>query len=220
MGGFVATPCCCTDVSTDGHTESVQLVTASPAVDEGFSASRLGGQFTMCVQHHPQDAGFNIDITDGVSLVIVDIKRTTVSPKGGGNPNLTLQPHDRIIQANGLSGDAAALMKELRSADTWELTVQRPTEFQAVVNRQGYDSLGLELQFAPNGTTLMIAGVSKGPIQDWNAKSKTHEIGKYDRIVEVNGTRGVSRDLLHAAKAEEVLRLSVLTYTSDLLEIA
>lgn len=57
------------------------------------------------------------------------------------------------------------MLAELRANESWTLTVQRPAEFRVTIDRTGLSTLGLDLQYAPNGSSLLVCGVSDGPIQ-------------------------------------------------------
>mmetsp|Transcript_57115 Transcript_57115/g.165502 ORF Transcript_57115/g.165502 Transcript_57115/m.165502 type:complete len:248 (-) Transcript_57115:263-1006(-) len=192
----------------------------SHLLDKGFDCmGSAGGQFKMSVEESEAKPVLKLDICDGASLAIVDIEQSNVELTPGTPASLTLRPHDRIMEANGISNDSAEMMKVLKVAQHWELTVQRPMEFHAEVTHKANVPLGVELRFAPNGISLVVVSVTDGPLQDWNAVSSKHRIEKFDRIVEVNGTRGVSRELLAATKGREVLRLTFLKYSSNPLEV-
>merc|ERR1711972_199755 len=54
-------------------------------------------------------------------------------------------------------------------------------------------------KYAPSGTSLLIVSVDKGPMDDWNKANPDSEVKKNDRIVQVNGVRGLSEQLVQAA---------------------
>lgn len=168
---------------------------------------------TTIERNGSETIGINLDVTDCVSLVVVDILPGAIytwNESHAGERNLKV--NDRIVEANGCRGDADKLLCVLKQSTTWSLVVQRPVEFRAVINRSGSISLGMDLRYAPNGSTLMISEVEDGPIKDWNAVSATWKIKKFDRIIELNGIRGSSQELLHAGMEEETLEMCILHY--------
>lgn len=173
-----------------------------------------GSTFQVTIERSPADViGINLDVTDGVALQIVDILPGAVQAWNESRSGQTrLQVHDRIIEANGANGDSDVILAALKQSLSWHLIVQRPVEIRATVDRDGTSSLGMDLRYAPNGSSLMILKVEAGPIQDWNSRPQAYKISKFDRIVEVNGRRGTSKDLLDAGKELDQLKMVVLHY--------
>lgn len=127
-----------------------------------------------------------------------------------------LQPNDRIIEVNGCRGDVGELVSQLQQDGTWDIRFVHPTEFQCEIYRQGTDSLGLELRFAPGGNTLVIFSIGPGPVSNWNSNAsmvaKRHFFSVHDRIVEMNGCRGSPAELLKAAAWRDPMEMTVLAY--------
>lgn len=184
------------DIEQEENNESAKVET-NCAVD----AERSPSEFRVSMERSGEASiGTYIDITDNTTMLIVGILQ-------GGAIQIwndahldqpQLKVHDRIVEANGVRGDAEKLLSELKQSTNWDLRVQRPVEFHAIIERAGSHALGMDLRYAPNGSSLMISEVDEGPIKDWNAISKTWQVKKYDRIIEVNGTRGTSQQLLSA----------------------
>lgn len=63
-----------------------------------------------------------------------------------------------------------------------------------------------------NGSTLLISELEEGPLKEWNAGSTSWKVQKLDRIVEINGVRGTSLQLLHAGMDNTTLDLCILHY--------
>jgi len=223
---------CCTDKNDTGQTTSLAKVGAvsawaeeevSPRGQEGPAYSLEGeqqgsplGEVAICIERDSTETiGINLDVTDCVSLIVVDIFDGAIKLWNAQHPEgPNLQVNDRIVSANGQSNDADKLLTALKHSTTWTLVVQRPVEFKAVINRAGSLALGMDLRYAPNGTTLMISEVvvEDGPIKDWNALSTDWRIKKFDRIIELNGVRGSSQELLHAGMDKETLHMCILHY--------
>lgn len=171
-------------------------------------------EFRVNMERHEHDTiGINLDVTDGVSLIVVDILQGAVLKWNEANrEEMHLQMHDRILEANGTRGCADGMLSVLKQNTTWELVVQRPREFRVVINRTDALALGVDLRYAPNGKTLMISEISDGPIKEWNASSPTWQVKELDRIIELNGVRGSSQDLLSAGLDKDTLEMSILSY--------
>lgn len=69
--------------------------------------------------------------------------------------------------------------------------------------------VGLDLDLLDD-TGIMVMAVLGGAAESWNAKADPeHEVRHGDRIMEVNGSRGISRDHLKLIKDEEKLQMSL-----------
>lgn len=187
-------------------------------IDEKQSIGRLRRDiksgFCVTVERAPAETiGINLDVTDGSALLIVDILPGAIQAWNDAHiGEMTLQVNDRIIEANGAVGDSDKLLTALKQNTTWHLAVQRPVEIRAVIVRDGANSLGMDLRYAPNGTSLMISQVDDGPIKEWNEKSANCQIKPLDRIIEVNGRRGSTRELLDSGKESDTLEIVILHY--------
>lgn len=69
--------------------------------------------------------------------------------------------------------------------------VQHPQEVHLVINK-GKGSLGLEVDYSMNGSSLLVLAVNPGPVLDWNEENKDKAMRKYDRIIKVNNTYGAT----------------------------
>merc|ERR1719203_2613046 len=79
------------------------------------------------------------------------------------------------------------MISKLKEEFSWALTVKRPIETPVCIPLNNEVSLGLSLKYAPSGTSLLIVGIDKGPMEDWNQAHPDSEVKKNDRIVQVNG---------------------------------
>lgn len=208
-------------VLAEGHApaaEEAARAAAAAAAAAGGSAAREGAEessaFRLQIERAAGETiGINLDVTDGVSLVVVDILPGSIQAWNKAHEHSAhLEINDRIVEANGASGDADKMLSALKQNVVWELVVQRPVLLRAVVSRQGALSLGVDLRYAPNGNTLLISEVEDGPMKDWNACSTTGKVKKFDRIIEVNGVRGTSQHLLQAGMDKEELDMRILHY--------
>mmetsp|Transcript_56352 Transcript_56352/g.119926 ORF Transcript_56352/g.119926 Transcript_56352/m.119926 type:complete len:236 (-) Transcript_56352:148-855(-) len=172
-----------------------------------------GSTFSVSFRRNPTEPiGLDIDLIDGHSAVIVDIKDGAVKSWNDKNPDTALRVNDRIIEVNGSRSDSNNLVTRLKSDIVWSLQVQRPIEFPISINRAEAPSLGMDLRYAPNGTTLMITQVGDGPMQDWNRRNPERAVTRHDRIIQLNGVRGSPPQLLQASEDAETLDLVIMHY--------
>merc|ERR1740120_664218 len=82
-----------------------------------------GTTFTCTISRISSDPiGLDIDLIDGVSAVVVDIKEGAVHTWNAKNPT-------SAIKVNGAKLEANALVANLKTETLWELEVQRPQMF-------------------------------------------------------------------------------------------
>jgi len=187
-------------------------------------ASSGGGKkpetFSVQIVRSPEEpVGLDIDVIDDISAVVVDIRAGAVQSWNEAHPERLIKSYDRILEVNDERGDSNQLIMKLKKDTTWELTVQRPIETSVSVTLASNVSLGLNLKYAPSGTSLMIVSVDEGPMREWNSQNPGREVKKHDRIIEVNGTRGASEQLVRAAhqqpsKKAMVLDMVILQYSA------
>mmetsp|Transcript_139104 Transcript_139104/g.361440 ORF Transcript_139104/g.361440 Transcript_139104/m.361440 type:complete len:264 (+) Transcript_139104:89-880(+) len=183
----------------------------TPTTKEASPGSHM--EFSTRIARSKQmPIGMNFDIVDGVSLVVTDISSGAIRDWNDTHPGPEcLEVNDRIVEANGVRGDTEAMLLSLKRETEWQLVVQRPEFFAAAFCRQNDRDAGVDLRYAPNGTSLVIFSVETGPLADWNAKGG-RQIQKGDRIVEMNGVKGSSSKLLQAGKDVEELNVTIMHY--------
>jgi len=184
--------------------------------EDGSLTPRTSGKslFNITIERSSSETiGLNLDVTDGKSLLIVDVTPGAIQAWNDTHPKeMRLQVYDRIVQANGATGDADKLLTALKQKTTWQLVIQRPIELRVSVARDGTSSLGMDLRYAPNGTSLMISQVDDGPMKDWNERTQGPKVTSSDRIIEVNGKKGSSRDLLESGRESDKMDMVILHY--------
>merc|ERR1712217_803632 len=168
-----------------------------------------GQQFIVDIVRNPGDAvGLDIDHIDGVAAVIESVKPGgAIYAWNAQHAAYALKENDRIVEVNGATGDVKVLIQRLKSDVQWRLMIQRPVEIQITIRKTDSDSLGLDLNYAPNSKSLLITDVSNGPMQDWNMGHPEQAIIRRDRIIEINGVRGRPMELIHASEGQDVLQL-------------
>lgn len=216
--------CCCAnggeDINIDERAliqelppiESIEMPMPPQAVNKGGLLGP-GSSFSVTVRRNTSEPiGLDIDLIDGFSAVVVDIKAGAIKTWNDQNRAHALRLNDRIVEVNGSKGDANNLVVRLKNDTTWVLTVQRPTEIPVSINRADAPSLGMDLRYAPNGTTLMITQVGEGPMHEWNKKNPATAVRRFDRIIQLNKVRGTPTELLQASEDVENLDLIVVHY--------
>jgi len=185
----------------------------SPEKKASGTPLKSGSEFRVQIERSANELiGLDIDLIDGVSAVVVDVKEGAVFKWNERHPDSKIQVNDRIVEVNGVRNDANAIVSKLKRDTVWNLLLQRPSEMRVTINRANAPSLGMDLRYAPNGTSLMITAVGEGPMQDWNVANKSVTVQKYDRIIELNGIRGTPQRLLQASEGVEKLDMVIVHY--------
>lgn len=162
--------------------------------------------------------GLEVDVVDGKHIYVLGIlpgvfERTNAM--FAEHPLWQLRPCDRILEVNGCRGEVGEIIAQLQKEGAWDVRFQHPTEFHCDVPRQGTESLGMELRFAPGGNTLLVHSIQPGPVMQWNARNMNEQgiyIHVLDRIIEMNGVRGTPAELLGASTLRDPIEMTVLSY--------
>lgn len=109
-----------------------------------------------------------------------------------------LRPGDFIVAVNGERGDSVVLLSLMLSTASLTIEVRRPYTWTAVVRREGERSLGLEMHYVKEGKSLVINGISEGPVLHFNEDCPDKAIRRFDHVLAVNGQEGSSDTLLKA----------------------
>lgn len=156
--------------------------------------------------------GLDTDLIDDQSVMVVAIKSGVFQSWNDANPNRAIKLHDRIVEVNGVRDNTTVMINTLKQEAHWKLQVQRPKEFSIELMRTKTPSLGLDLRYAPNGTSLLIRDIGEGPVLDWNTANPDRKVCKHDRIIELNGTRGTPQQILEASVGISQMDITILHY--------
>lgn len=151
--------------------------------------------------------GLAADLADGQTIFVSGVS-TGDFPTGRYNkaakPERKLQDHDYIVAVNGITASGAynlqrkglveQMGQELQRSISVTLMVQRPQHFDMVIERQN-EPIGLDLNFNSKGRSLVVCKVLEGAVARC-----APDIVSFDRILAVNGKRGLPEDLLQALK--------------------
>jgi len=168
--------------------------------------------FFVSIQKSPDSSlGLELDLMDDVNAQVCGIDAGLVqSYNETAQPDVQVRVGDFITAVNGFSGDARKLLQRLKSEPAATLHVRRPGEAALSVERGGL-MLGLDLQKAPGGCSLLIHDIREGAVQNFNAANPHRELKRGDRIVAVNGCRGSTAAMMKAIKEpRQALSLSVV----------
>eukprot|EP00913_Durusdinium_trenchii_P022406 g21047.t2 len=88
-------------------------------------------------------------------------------------------------------------------AEELTVTLKRPITFSISIAR-AYAPLGLQVEHAPNGTSLLVKTVNPGLIKDWNLSHRGMGIKRRDRVITVNGCQGNPAELMAKMKMAAV----------------
>lgn len=160
-----------------------------------------------------EEIGLNLDTLDGHSAFVDAIVPGAIQGWNEAHPpDMQLKANDCIVGANGIRGDPARLLQELKNSTEWKLAVRRPVEVRVTVESHKAPALGLDLKYSPNGRSLLVSSIADGAIREWNFLHLDHPVTTNDRIIEINGVQGSARELLEAAVNVNRLDLTILHY--------
>lgn len=224
--------CCCKSHRERGAVEVLEPENCSPkgaSEVEGFLAAPVAendgiqqisapnytnvpNMFQVSIAKLPEDpVGLDLDLLDETGIMVNAVLSGAVNSWNMvAAPDLQVRHGDRIVEVNGARGDSRELLRLLRDEENVQMWVKRPV----VVRISGDNSIhpiGLVITYAPDGTTLLIQQVKAGIVADWNEIHKEVTVGRYDRIIEVNGSRGYATDLM-ALLQKQKLELVIFCY--------
>lgn len=156
--------------------------------------------FTVRLEKFAQDTpiGLYLDISDGRMLHVCGM-RLGSNPAQAYNASvpdhLQIKSGDFVSKVNGASGDAKQLVEALTTNTSLELQVHRPALYTVKVNKKA-NGMGLDVNYAMQGKSLVVEGLHEGAIKTWNDQNPHNAISKGDRIVAVDGVEGTAWDLL------------------------
>jgi len=171
-------------------------------------------EYLICLSREVgEPLGISLDVSDNISAVVTAVQDGLIDAwNESADENVRIDAGDRIVDVNGFSGDADKILQRLRKDTELQIVFQRPTEFNVNIEKVG-NSIGLEFAHAVNGQSLLVNYVrSTGPVANWNSAHRELAVKKNDRIVEVNGIRGDSRELLDLIKEPRSLELILARY--------
>jgi hypothetical protein len=168
-----------------------------------------------------QGFGIDFDSQDAVNLLVTSVKH------GGAfdRYNMCVKPHEQvtrsdfIVAVNGVSGSSEALSNELIQNSTVTAVVRRAIAVSCIMNKMSAaETLGLEFPEELVGEGLVVIGIGKGLVSDYNSRCsrETQRIKVGDRIVNIQGETGVALELKgRLDKTAGSLQLGILRMCPD-----
>jgi hypothetical protein len=187
-------------------TKAATISTGAPVKDAG------AGQFTISIKKGDDAClGLDVDNTDGPSLLVDAVQEGLVKDWNAAHPECEVRPRDRIVDVNGVAGDANIIIEELSVSPSLSITIRRPVEYSVSITKPTENQfLGLELSYCAGGATLLVMQVNEGLVRSWNDAHPDLVVVKGDRVVEVNGLAGNSRELFDALVKHEVVQIKCM----------
>jgi len=154
--------------------------------------------------------GLDVDFTDNRTLKVLKVKPGLIEVYNSSNitTGQAIEPGDRIVSVNGVSGTTDAIIAEVKQASDLQLVVQRGSEFEIVVEKETPDQpIGLDIDSAQ----VKLFRVKEGPILQFNRslppEHEEFQVKPNDQILEVNGARGAAEVImeLKSSKTLEIL---------------
>lgn len=119
-----------------------------------------------------------------------------------------------VTEVNSIRGDCHELLFLLEKASEeygdYSVVLKQPAEFCTTIVRKQAKSYGLELGIHEVRSYLEIRAVmAEGAVMDHNCNNARESLKSDDRIVEVNGRKGSSKELLQRMQGSERCTLKI-----------
>jgi hypothetical protein len=156
--------------------------------------------------------GLELDLLDGVHALVCGVKPGIVA-----NYNSTAPPAravnllDWIVEVNGITGNAQDMHNRLKLDKTIELRVLRTETFTVQITQDRSRTFSAVLKCATVGNALLIIDESYSPLKAWSDEHPSKAVRTNDRIVEVNGMRGNTGDMMQQIQNVGDLTLVILS---------
>jgi len=190
------------------YTSTTVSSSALGLVPRGRNRTR---DFEVKVDKDGEELGLDVLHEDNETLLVSRVRDGPLQSWNASHSDCCVQQGDRIVEVNGKRGSSELLIDTIRGERALQLKVRRLLEFIVVVQRpiNGNTRLGLHvMQF---GRYLRIEQVADGPFRCYNDRvGLDRQVRASDFIVEVNGVRGTSAELLQAIHNDTCLRLQLL----------
>mmetsp|Transcript_57635 Transcript_57635/g.165277 ORF Transcript_57635/g.165277 Transcript_57635/m.165277 type:complete len:137 (-) Transcript_57635:56-466(-) len=131
--------CCTNDASAANETkdkqltsDAVKIMQAEEVVDatvkgaDTKAVAKPAAMFTIKLVKVPGlRLGVDVDLTDGICLVVDKVNPGLVEEWNKKNPDKVVQAGDKILSVNGTQGNAQQMTEVCKAEDTLEMLVQR-----------------------------------------------------------------------------------------------
>mmetsp|Transcript_87403 Transcript_87403/g.168223 ORF Transcript_87403/g.168223 Transcript_87403/m.168223 type:complete len:198 (+) Transcript_87403:104-697(+) len=147
--------------------------------------------------------GLQIVPEDNVLRVAWLESKGGVSDFNSANKTDAVEVGDFIISVNGVKGTAREMLEEAQRAASLKLTLSRSRMFRAKFYKNG----PLGVTFGLFARTLVVQNIADGPVKEWNDANVLYTIQPGDLVIEVNGVKENSKEMLETLKVDGDLRL-------------
>jgi len=175
----------------------------SSAPDRGLASSFAAPSrdFSVHVERDSPAEELGLEISQDPAADALRIGRIKAGPVrrwGLKHPERRARIGDLIVAVDGQEGAGQELVEQIRGSPSMRLTIRRFNEFDVCVRAEG--KLGIDVTFTKNSMQV-ISLADDGTIEEWNAAAGWEaKVRLGDHIVEVNGLRSNSDELLEALK--------------------
>eukprot|EP00928_Gymnodinium_smaydae_P021012 TRINITY_DN18159_c0_g1_i1.p1 TRINITY_DN18159_c0_g1~~TRINITY_DN18159_c0_g1_i1.p1 ORF type:complete len:780 (-),score=177.94 TRINITY_DN18159_c0_g1_i1:62-2401(-) len=176
-------------------------------------------EFQISVDRQRQEPlGLHVQIQDGRELLIQNVRNGLIHEWNCQHPESAVRRGDRIIEVNGVHGDADHLIALLRRQSTenlhYEILVRRLCAFRIRCPRprsRRTNTLGrLGIDVVRSRSSLRVVSIRNGPFAAWNgAVPLDFQLLVGDKIVEVSGASGDPVEMLNQLRASTHLDIVV-----------
>lgn len=140
----------------------------------------------------------------GLLLDMLDRRTAQVCEIGPGcirEYNRTASPHNEVkvghflVSVNGTHGDASAFVEMFKKETQIDLVFRLANEYPVTLCIDNL-AIGIVFMHAPRGISLLVTEVKQGAIMKWNDAHPDKRVRVWDRLIGVNGNRGLPVELL------------------------
>jgi len=169
-------------------------------------------EFEVTVVKNGEELGLDVLQQDWQTLLISRVKDGPLMEWNLSHPERSVCQGDRIIEVNGQRGNSEELIAAIRGGRSLHLMVRRLLEFCVTVWRPvGGAGSRLGLEVAQQARCLRILQVTDGLLRRWNAGVAFDlRVQAGDSVIEVDGIRGTSAELLWAIQRNEQEQLQLV----------
>lgn len=163
--------------------------------------------------------GMDISAHDDVTFLIGGVKEGPILRWNDGRPegaSDAVLRGDRLVAANGVSGDAQSILRMLQSSTSLALSFRRLQKFSVSVLRPAGCVLGCDLKEASGmeevgGDGVLVQRIGDGLLASVNSLQQVDlQMRDGDKIVEVNGIQDDCRRMLELLQGSTKLQLALL----------
>eukprot|EP00927_Polykrikos_kofoidii_P056925 TRINITY_DN51016_c0_g1_i1.p1 TRINITY_DN51016_c0_g1~~TRINITY_DN51016_c0_g1_i1.p1 ORF type:complete len:223 (+),score=30.63 TRINITY_DN51016_c0_g1_i1:110-778(+) len=220
---FNFTVCCCAN-----HNQDASHI--QPAVEEDCSVSMVDAAKLTEIMDSPRSTSdeqtFVIEVSRcpgqslGLELSTISLRYFQVVCVGAGpledwndcrtENERPLLAGDKIVEVNGIRGQKQ-MLAAVREDENIRLTVQEREEFPVIVSKDA-GPLGIDIKVKSKYEGLLITKINEGSIFNWNIRNPERQVNECDRVVEINGFRGTSKDMFERLKSAEMVHMVIVSF--------